>query len=289
MPYFPLGEWGTLLTNKEFLKVSNLVGGVITGQTIVLGTTSVIHSQNYDGTAGWALFGDGSLSYLRSPDGTAAVPARSYLNDTDTGFYLGATGEEWWSSGGVLSFKLTPLYLQGTASGSGYIKATASTTAITGIGFVDDVNTGLHWVSADHMQGVAGATVFWGIGGGQNFSVYNISSNASHPYLRRSSTTGEVFYDSSSYRIKKNIQPLPEVGDLIDLLDPVSFELRDPTQPGTLFGFIAERNHKTLSGIGTSYDAEGRVVNYEARIVTALLTKEVQSLRRRMAQLEASS
>ncbi|KKK46772.1 hypothetical protein LCGC14_3161900, partial [marine sediment metagenome] len=91
----------------------------------------------------------------------------------------------------------------------------------------NDLNTGAYWPAADTFRITAGGTAYLEASSTLTVAMYNIASHASHPFLRRSSATGQVFYDSSTRDIKENIVPLPRLGNIIDRLVPVSFTLID--------------------------------------------------------------
>ena len=91
----------------------------------------------------------------------------------------------------------------------------------------------------------------------------------------------------SSRQVKDHIEDLPEMGDVIDGLNPVSYEYKKI--PGERrFGLIWEDTVDVLpeicSGI-TAEDPEQRSIDYMDLI--AVLLKEIKSLRRRVAALEA--
>lgn len=99
--------------------------------------------------------------------------------------------------------------------------------------------------------------------------------------------TAGAYNNTSSREVKQNISDLPENGEAIDQLRPVSYEYK--AEPGRRrFGLIHEEAAEVLpeicTGIGEN-DPERRGINYVDLV--PLLLKEIQSLRARVAQLES--
>ena len=94
-------------------------------------------------------------------------------------------------------------------------------------------------------------------------------------------------YNDSSRTVKHNIQTLPEVGALIDSLNPVSFVYNWNPETKVSYGLIVEDAMQVLPHI-CYYNAdvpEESAINYTALI--PFLLREIQSLRRRVCELEA--
>lgn len=114
---------------------------------------------------------------------------------------------------------------------------------------------------------------------------------ASNGYLYECPGTGTTFYQvqintGSSRTIKHDIMPLPDMGDKIDLLQPVSFIYNDLPEEGTRYGLIHEDTVEIMPDI-CKFDENqngGRTVNYIDLI--PVLIKEIQSLRKRLKSLE---
>jgi len=170
------------------------------------------------------------------------------------------------------------------------LRADDGTALFPAFSFNNDTNTGMYRISSDSIAMAAGATAYVGAVNTGTAStsgpfLYNLSTHASHPFLRRSTSTGQVFYDSSTRDIKENIAPLPRLGNIIDRLVPVSYTLIDDPSAGTLWGFVAEDVHDVVP-FGTAFDAEGKVMNYENRTILAAVVQELKHLRLRVAELE---
>jgi hypothetical protein len=110
---------------------------------------------------------------------------------------------------------------------------------------------------------------------------------------------GTVGRSGSSIRYKDNVQSLDEVGHIIDQLRPVSFVRKSYGEPTpeteamrlaeVQYGFIAEEVMEIDNGhLSIFQDVDGEFVaeDWRNRDVTALLVREVQSLRARVASLE---
>jgi hypothetical protein len=93
--------------------------------------------------------------------------------------------------------------------------------------------------------------------------------------LRRSTSSGEF---------KINRELLGDTGGIVDSLDPVSFESTHVGDEGNRYtGFIAEE----VAAVYPEAAADDGQ-NYDVRALVAILWKEVQDLRQRVAQLEAN-
>lgn len=107
-------------------------------------------------------------------------------------------------------------------------------------------------------------------------------------------TTGEhtaTTYDAISARKHKTkVKDLPEVGELIDSIEFKSYEWKknfDGHVCGRHFGLIADDQvGKPLLEDMVNFDAEGDIKGFNYLELIALLGKEIQSLRRRVIELE---
>ena len=118
---------------------------------------------------------------------------------------------------------------------------------------------------------------FWGIIGGTTYALQEI-------YARRSCYW--TLQQQSSRQVKDHIEELPEMGDVIDRLKPVSYQYRQ--MPGEKrFGLIWEDTIDVLPEICAGNplgDPGQRAINYLELV--GILLKEIQSLRQRVAALE---
>jgi hypothetical protein len=97
-------------------------------------------------------------------------------------------------------------------------------------------------------------------------------------------TTYVTNYNSLSSRtVKHDIQPMQDMGDAIDRLEPVTFIYNKDEKNRTRNGLIYEDTLPVMPEICND-DGEKKAINY-VDLVPVLL-KEIQSLRRRVAALE---
>lgn len=89
-------------------------------------------------TATWMDAGD-PLTPILAPDGTAALPAYSFLTDPDTGMYLSAANTIGLSAGGVLRASLSTTALTSTVQ----ILNAAGSAGAPAYSFASDPNTGM--------------------------------------------------------------------------------------------------------------------------------------------------
>lgn len=93
---------------------------------------------------------------------------------------------------------------------------------------------------------------------------------------------------SSDKRLKENISEMEDVGGLIDRLRPVRFNWKendnDPKPEGLMYGMIAQEVSKVAPEIALG--SEETTVGIDALSVVSVLVKEVQELRKRVAEIE---
>jgi hypothetical protein len=106
-------------------------------------------------------------------------------------------------------------------------------------------------------------------------------------------TTATAYNTSSDYRLKDNPQPLTNSGAFIDALKPKAWDWKADGSKGV--GFIAheaqEVSPSSVVGAKDAVDADGKPVmqamEYGSAEFIANIIAELQSLRARVAQLEA--
>ena len=92
------------------------------------------------------------------------------------------------------------------------------------------------------------------------------------------------YYPPSSREVKHDIKELPDVGDVIDSLEPVSFKYNDDKKDKTHYGLIYEDTIKKIPDICNETENGTKGINYTE--IIPLLLKEIQDLRKRVAELE---
>jgi hypothetical protein len=98
---------------------------------------------------------------------------------------------------------------------------------------------------------------------------------------------GTLYYDtliqSSSRNIKHDIEDMPEMGERLDQLRPVTFVYDDDPEEKRRFGLIYEDTQQVMPEICTGDEGQ-KAINYVEMI--PMLLKEIQSLRARVSELE---
>lgn len=101
MPYTTLREWGDILGSRQNIRAQKIVGGTISSETIILASEqAVIRSENYDGTDGWAIFGDGT-AYFGS---AVTLGGDLYSSNWDGGFDLSSGADGTATAGWLLDW-----------------------------------------------------------------------------------------------------------------------------------------------------------------------------------------
>ena len=136
------------------------------------------------------------------------------------------------------------------------------------IGTTSTTNTLLDVIGASTLKGVV--TIGTSGEAGTNLMVYGATQSTS-------------FYASSDYRIKENIEPLPE-SITVDQLKPISYTHKETNQKN--IGFLAHEVQEVFSFLveGTKDGPETQSLNYIGLI--GILTKEIQDLKKRVKKLE---
>jgi hypothetical protein len=127
-------------------------------------------------------------------------------------------------------------------------------------------------------------------GTGYAYFAYNSSAIGS---ITQSGTTAVLYNTTSDYRLKSNQQPLTDSGAFIDALKPTSFIWTSDGRKDV--GFIAHEFQEvapnSVTGVKDEVDGEGKpkyqAMQASSAEVIANLVAELQSLRKRIAVLEA--
>jgi len=114
---------------------------------------------------------------------------------------------------------------------------------------------------------------------------HNLTAGSGNSDLRYNSSTGAVFFDTSTILVKTNIENVPYGLDTLNKLQPRIYERTDCNNEVEL-GFIAEEVDKLIPEIVPKI--EGKPVNVDYRKISVVLTKAVQELAAKVAVLEAS-
>lgn len=323
MSFEKIGDFESQFQTPNYVRWENIQGGVITAQEFVLagGTTGVIRSQDYaPGSAGWAIFGDGSAEFAGDVDfggnvtlvgsgafRTAASGERleilesgtgdiSWYNasnglvatlgvDTATGYIDLNAGSDWINliaEGLDISVPTSGVDLDGFLKASQGLRSSDGTVSLPSFSFFNDLNTGMFRAASDDGRLVAGGS-----------SIAQFTTGRFGPGSDNSISLGgsglrwtEVFavngtINTSDARYKKNIRDLDYGLDFINQLRPVKFRWRKSKDKSLHWGLLAqELAEHTTSGPYREGEILG--INY-AELVPALI-KAVQEL---SAEVEA--
>ncbi|MFC1740185.1 tail fiber domain-containing protein [Pseudomonadota bacterium] len=233
--------------------------------------------------------------------GTAARPAFGIGSNYDDGIYSPSDGLLGIVSGGVEKVRIDGAqnYMFGGLAAYGPAIRTAATAVGTpGYTYNTDATTGFYHigVAGYHAVACSGAIgMQWGPT--SNKFIYGLTTGTTNA-MQYNTTTGQITYIASTRRIKKNIRDLPDIG-LTDLLRPRSFQMKKThgaikdyegdLSAGSSYnvGLIAEEVADVIPNAGIYLDGDPEAMNYEDRAVLAILVKDLQDTRRRIAALES--
>lgn len=127
-----------------------------------------------------------------------------------------------------------------------------------------------------------------------NFALFQIAGTTIGSIVRVGSTSAVMYNTTSDYRLKTVIGPVANAGQRIDALQPVEYEWNASGERTR--GFLAHQFQEvyagSVSGTKDAVDAEGKPVYQSMQAssseVIADLVAEIQSLRQRLAALEAA-
>ena len=235
---------------------------------------------------------------LRAPNGSAAAPALSFTNDSNTGFFItGNGGVTRWSGNGT----------EGGYVYSGGIRTVDGSAAAPAYSFTGDSNTGMYRNTTDQLSLTAGGTQsLIAAGGTVNTAGLSTSTTSGYRYVMRNSTFGTLYHYTSSVDVKENITNVTsaDAGAWIDALQPVTFnekwlqdgveseEDRAFREADVQVGFIADDvlADPTTAQFAQVEDVDGTLkgVGWKWECVIAAAVAEIKSLRARVAELESA-
>lgn len=125
-------------------------------------------------------------------------------------------------------------------------------------------------------------------GGGTDFRIPGCPGGSVGPYLRMNLTSAQLFYDTSTIKVKENVHGIDDgtAMVLVRMMRPVSFDLRpreglsDDDRLGHV-GFIAEEMAEVFPP-GAVYDADRAPASIDDRAVIAALASALQNIDRRL-------
>jgi hypothetical protein len=137
------------------------------------------------------------------------------------------------------------------------------------------------YINSGHASGTAGGTGYV-LFGYDNAAIGSISQNG---------TTGVLFNTTSDRRLKDNIVPAPSASDDIDAIQIVSHDWKAATDEHVKYGVIAQDLHAVAPQavtVGDDGDEIEKTWGVDYSKLVPMLIKEIQSLRARVAALEAA-
>lgn len=169
------------------------------------------------------------------------------------------------------------------ASGSQYAHITYASSSANSLYFKVDSTTPLLTLHDEQKVGVnVGATL-----PGTVFAVGGLTGHSTHNYVRVNTTNGDFYYDSSTIRVKENVEEIDIDPEVVLQLEAKKFDMK-PEHGGekNLIGWIAEDIAEVEPRLA-SYDAEGLPNGYNINSIVSLLVETVKKQERRIATLEA--
>lgn len=201
--------------------------------------------------------------------------------------WFGIGTENLWSTG-MYCYRIIPGGMSGIRFLYEFPRSNDPTQKLTAEAWLDDVNPTEY--DEVHLVGGTPTSRFrCGIFEGTKFvpSSRNSGSVGASGYYFSAAYINSIYYYSlysqSSRDIKHKIQSMPEMGERLDQLEPVTFIYDNDPDEKTRHGLIYEDTVDVMPEICTG-DEEQKAVNYTELI--PILLKEIQSLRRRVKQLE---
>lgn len=225
----------------------------------------------------------------RAPNGTAALPSVSFLNDSNTGIYRPTTDALAFSTGGVERL---------TIDSSGNTNIAQNENLIIGSGAS---NTGSIQLYLGHTTAynltIAGSTTarevnFKGSGSSAdyNFRFYNLSTGSAHLQVQGNVT---AYASISDINRKENIEIIPDALEKVKKLDGITFNFKGDNKSMT--GLIAQQVQDVLPQAvyeTETLDGEPTLALHYANTVGLLveaiktLEAQVSSLTKKIEELE---
>lgn len=210
-------------------------------------------------------------------DGNASAPSIGFLNDTDTGMYLGATGEIGFSIGGSNALKINT---EGT--GFGQITSTTINAPTAGLGSLGYLIAGRNSEAAMYLTryGTDGSLALFFNDSGVSCGSISISGSST------------AYNTSSDYRLKENITEIDDATTRLMALKPRRFNFTaepDKVVDGFMAHEAAEVVPEAVTGEKDAVDEDGNPEYQgidQAKLVP-LLTAALQDALKRIEALEA--
>lgn len=208
---------------------------------------------------------------LLSDNGTEALPAIAWSVDTDTGFWRPTADTMAFSAGGIERARwATEYYHIGTTT-----LISPESDSLVGLSFGG---------SGSIVASRATSPPLWLKRGTNNGEIVIFDRGTTRVGNISVTTTATTYNTSSDYRLKKDVKPLKGVGEKIDKIRPVFFRWKANDEDA--IGFIAHELQEVVPSAVTGEKDGDSMQGVDASKIIPLLVAEIQSLRRRVSDLE---
>ncbi len=246
----PVANGGTGITSFG-TGVATALGQNVTGSGgITLATSPTISGPTISGQASFA-------------DGSAAAPSITNTGDINTGIFFPSADTIGIAVGGFEAARFNSV-------GSFYLNVTALPSAIVHGTAITQTGGGAIWNSRSTT--------------GIETHVFFINPNGTVGSITTSGSSTS-FNVSSDVRLKTNIAPSDEAGSLLDAINVVQFDWK--VGGHSRYGVIAQELNTVVPEAVSEGDELERPWGVDYSKLVPLLVKEIQSLRARVAALEA--
>ncbi len=185
------------------------------------------------------------------------------------------------------------ILVQSTLSSTARIRADQGTLAAPGLSFSDETDLGMYRSGASTLAIATNGSKRMEWGASTSWGIFSIASGTRTASLCYDHLTGAAGYNvsnsclSSSIKYKKDIVDIDnelDVSSVIDTMRPVAFAYKKGDQARQL-GLIAEEVDGILPHL-TIRKENGEIDGIHYDNISALVIKELQNLRKRVAMLE---
>ena len=268
--------------------------GTLTGATLASGVTA--SSLTSVGTlTGLTVSGACDVDEVRADNGSSTDPSFTFTSDQDTGVYLQSGGAMAFATAGSKRFLIYSGGLRMNVNGS---------AGTPGIHWEGDTDTGIYVGTANQLSLTSGGTTSLTTTGNTVVTATpSTGTTTGYNYVLRNLTFGSLYRFTSTADVKEQISTVSaaDAGQWIDALRPVTFverwlgEGEEPAdnklwrEADLQVGFIAEEVLEHAPQFAQVEDVDGQLkaAGWRWPDVIAALVAEVQSLRARVAELEA--
>lgn len=243
-----------------------------------------------DGVFGLGLSGgDASFHLVGIRGGNGRMTQMSTGGTSQTNLNLIASsnsggGDQWFSYG--VSSSNYYYVQQGVGAGSSGLVVNSSNRVIVGTATAFDATVGANFMAF----GSAGSAAAFKVDAASSTQVsfYDNTQAARVGWIGTGGSTTS-YNTTSDRRLKRDIQPVGDVGDKLDAIQIISHKWRNGTDVTIPYGVIAQDLYEVAPHAVTKGD-DGEEVGIEWGVdyskLVPMLVKEIQSLRARVAQLE---